>query len=154
MARRKKHAKKRHHTKRRRHHMAGISGTLTNVAYIAGGAIVAQVLGNVISKATASSTMSATTKSLINGAVPIAAGVYLPKFVKGPMGAGLGAGMIAVGSVKLAQSTGVLAGVGAVVDRMTSNYGNMPVRNIAGSQLANKGTYLAGVKNAAILEHC
>jgi hypothetical protein len=58
--------------------------------------------------------------------------------------------MIAVGGVKLLQGTGVLSGVGA----MMNNYRNQPVRNIAGTQLANKGTYIAGVRNAAMLEAC
>jgi hypothetical protein len=48
------------------------------------------------------------------------------------------------------QSTGVLSGVGA----MMNPYRNQPVRNIAGTQLASKGTYIAGVKNAAMLETC
>jgi len=37
---------------------------------------------------------------------------------------------------------------------MSNPYRNAPVRNIAGTQLASKGTYIAGVRNAAILEKC
>lgn len=153
MARRKHHAaKKRHHAKRRRSHMAGMSGTLTNVAYIIGGGIIAQAVSKAISGATSSSTMSATTKNLINGAVPVVAGVFTPKFIKGPVGAGLGAGMIAVGGLKIVQSMGVLNGIGA----MMNPYYNKPVKSIAGYQGATQGTYLAGVKDktkaAAILE--
>jgi hypothetical protein len=103
-----------------------------------------------INKTMATSTMSAGTKNLINGAVPIVAGVLTPKFIKGDVGAKLGAGMIAVGGVKILQSTGVLAGLGAMVNP----YRNQPVRNIAGTQLASKGTYIAGVRNAAMLEKC
>ena len=150
MARRKSHAKKRHHTRRRKHAMHGMGGTLTSAAYLVGGGVIAQFVGNMINKATATSTMSAGTKNLINGAVPIVAGVLTPRFIKGDVGAKLGAGMIAVGGVKILQSTGVLAGLGAMVNP----YRNAPVRNIAGTQLASKGTYIAGVRNAAILEKC
>jgi len=149
MARRKSKAKKTTY-RRRRSRMSGMGGNLTSAAYIIGGGVIAQFVGNMVSKATASSTMSAGTKSLVSGAVPIVAGVLTPRFIKGDVGAKLGAGMIAVGGVKLLQGTGVLSGVGA----MMNNYRNQPVRNIAGTQLANKGTYIAGVRNAAILEAC
>jgi hypothetical protein len=142
MARRKSHAKKRHHTKRRRsHRMGAIGGQLMGTAYVIGGAIIAQAVSKAISTATASSSMSATTKGLINGAVPIVAGIFTPKFIKGDVGAKLGAGMIAVGGLKLVQSVGVLNGIGA----MMNPYYNKPVRNIAGYQGASQGTYLAGV---------
>jgi hypothetical protein len=151
MARRKSHAKKRHHTTRRRKHsMSGMGGTLKSAAYLIGGGVIAQFVGNMINKATATSTMSVGTKNLINGAVPIVAGVLTPRFIKGDVGAKLGAGMIAVGGVKILQGTGVLKGVGA----MMNPYRNEPVRNIAGTQLASKGTYIAGVRNAAICETC
>jgi len=149
MARRKSKAKKTTY-RRRRSGMSGRGANLTSAAYIIGGGVIAQFVGNMVSKATASSTMSAGTKSLVSGAVPIVAGVLTPRFIKGDVGAKLGAGMIAVGGVKLLQGTGVLSGVGA----MMNNYRNQPVRNIAGTQLANKGTYIAGVRNAAMLEAC
>ena len=149
MARRKSKAKKTSY-RRRRSGMSGMKGTFTSAAYLIGGGVIAQFVGNMINKATASSTMSAGTKNLINGAVPIVAGVLTPRFIKGDVGAKLGAGMIAVGGVKILQSTGVLSGVGA----MMNPYRNQPVRNIAGTQLASKGTYIAGVRNAAMLETC
>jgi hypothetical protein len=150
MARRKSKARKTTYKRRRKSGMSGMGGTLTSAAYIIGGGVIAQFVGNMVSKATASSTMSAGTKSLVSGAVPIVAGVLTPRFIKGDVGAKLGAGMIAVGGVKLVQGTGILSGVG----QMMNNYRNQPVRNIAGSQLANKGTYIAGVRNAAMLETC
>jgi hypothetical protein len=148
MARRKSKAKKT--TYRRRKSMSGMGSSLTSAAYIIGGGVIAQFVGNMVSKATASSTMSAGTKSLVSGVVPIVAGVFTPKFIKGDVGAKLGAGMIAVGGVKLLQGTGVLSGVGA----MMNPYRNFPLRNIAGTQLASKGTYIAGVRNAAMIEAC
>jgi len=142
MARRKSHAKKRHHTKRRRsHRMGAIGGSLMGTAYVIGGAIIAQIVSKAVNTAMASSKMSATTQGLIGGAVPIAAGIFTPKFIKGDVGAKLGAGMIAVGGLKLVQATGVISGIGA----MSNPYYNQPVRNIAGYQGASQGTYLAGV---------
>jgi hypothetical protein len=149
MARRKSKARK-SYSRRRKSGLSGMGGTIKSAAYLVGGGVIAQFVGNMINKSMASSTMSAGTKNLINGAVPIVAGVLTPRFIKGDVGAKLGAGMIAVGGVKLLQSTGVLAGVGAMVNP----YRNAPVRNIAGTQLASKGTYIAGVRNAAMLENC
>ena len=151
MARRKKSHAKRHHTRRRHSRMSGMGGNLTSVLYIAGGAVLAQALGKAVGSALTSSTMSATSKNLINGAIPVVAGIFTPKFIKGDVGAKLGAGMIAVGGLKLVQSAGILngmAGIGA------SYYGNKPVRNIAGYQGESAGTYIAGVRNAAVMEHC
>ena len=152
MARRKHHAKKRHHTKRRRHSaMHGIGGTLTSALYLVGGGVIAQYIGNVVSPMLPSS-MSAGTKNIVNGAVPIVGGILTQKMIKGDVGAKLAAGMITVGGINLVKATGIISGVGA------NYYGNMPVRNIAGTQLASKGTYIAGVQKSvqksAMLEHC
>ena len=148
MARRKSHAKKRHHTKRRRHSaMHGIGGSVASAAYIAGGAVLAQVL---VQKFVAPMTtgQTYTTQGLINGAVPVALGILTPKFIKGDIGAKLGAGMIAVGGLNLVKTTGLVSGIGA------NYYGNKPVANIAGYQGASAGTYIAGIRNAAIMEQC
>jgi hypothetical protein len=149
MARRKHHAKKSHrkHSRRRRSGMSGIGGSVASVAYIAGGAILAQVIvQKFVSPMTTSQT--STTQGLINGAVPIALGMLTPKFIKGDVGAKLGAGMVAVGGLNLVKTTGLISGIGA------NYYGNKPVRNIAGYQGASAGTYIAGIKNAAIMEAC
>lgn len=91
---------------------------------------------------------SATTQGLINGAVPIALGIFTPKFIKGDVGAKLGAGMIATGGLNLVKVSGLLNGIGA------GYYMNKPVRNIAGYQGSSAGTYIAGIRNAAIMEAC
>lgn len=146
---RRKHAKKRHHTRRRHSKMAGIGGNLASAAYIAGGAVLAQVvMQKLISPMVA--TQSSTTQGIINGAAPIALGILTPKFIKGDMGAKLGAGMIAIGGLNLVKTTGLLSGIGNM-------YSNNPVRNIAGYQGASAGTYIAGIdatRTAAIVEHC
>jgi hypothetical protein len=148
MARRKSHAKKSRKTSRRRRSgMSGIGGSVASAAYIAGGAILAQVIvQKFVSPMTTSQT--STTQGLIAGAVPIALGMFTPKFIKGDTGAKLGAGMIAVGGLNLIKTTGLISGMGA------NYYSNKPVRNIAGYQGASAGTYIAGIKNAAIMEAC
>jgi hypothetical protein len=147
MARRKKSHAKRHHTKRRHSRMSGIGGGITSAAYIAGGAILAQVIMQKLVDPMFTSS-SATTKGLIDGATPIVLGMLTPKFIKGDVGAKLGAGMIAVGGLNLVKTTGLISGIGA------GYYGNKPVRNIAGYQGASSGTYIAGVRNAAMMESC
>jgi hypothetical protein len=148
MARRKSHSKRRHHTKRRRHSaMRGIGGMATGAAYIAGGAILAQVITQKF-VAPMTTSQTSTTQGLIAGAVPIALGMLTPRFIKGEVGTKLGAGMIAVGGLNLVKTTGLISGMGA------NYYGNRPVRNIAGYQGASQGTYIAGIRNAAILEAC
>ena len=47
---RRKHAKKRHHTRRRKHAMHGIGGTIASAAYLVGGGVIAQFVGNMINK--------------------------------------------------------------------------------------------------------
>lgn len=151
MARRKSHAKKRHHTKRRRHSaMHGIGGSVATAAYVAGGAVLATIINQkfVAPMLAKSTSMSATTQNLITGALPIALGIFTPKFIKGATGSSLGSGMIAVGAMNLVKTTGLISGIGA------NYYGNKPVRNIAGYQGASAGTYIAGIKNAAIMEAC
>jgi hypothetical protein len=146
MARRKSHARKSRKTSRRRR-MSGIGGTVASAAYIAGGAILAQVIvQKFVSPMTTSQT--STTQGLIAGAVPIALGMLTPSLIKGDTGAKLGAGMIAVGGLNLVKTTGLISGIGA------NYYANKPVRNIAGYQGASAGTYIAGIKNAAIMEAC
>jgi len=149
MARRRKHHAKRHHTRRRRSHMSGISGNLTSAAYIAGGAVLAQII---VQKFIAPMTtkQTSTTQGLIAGAVPVVLGIMTPKFIKGDVGAKLGAGMIATGGLNLVKTTGLVSGIG-------NYYGNKMVRNIAGYQGASAGTYIAGItdtRNAAIMEAC
>jgi len=144
MARRKKTSKRR--ITRRRSRMSGMGGTLANAAFQVAGAVAAKFVSNYAVKMLPGS-MSAMTKGLIANAAPIAVGLYFPKLLKGAAGANIGTGMIVAGGLGLVQSTGVLAGVGNV-------YSNMPVKNIAGYQAASAGTYIAGIRNSAIMEAC
>ena len=104
MARRRK-AVKRPATRRRRR-MSGVSSSnlLMNIAGVAGGAIIARVVSNMATKSIA-------LDPKIISAGQIALGAFLPKFIKSQLGSNLGAGMIAVGGLSLAQNLGVISGV-------------------------------------------
>jgi hypothetical protein len=93
----------------RRRRMSGIAykagSAASTLLYTVAGAAAAQLVGKVL---------PAATNDKIKAAVPVAVGLFLPKFVKGAAGQGLAAGMIAVGGLKLVQSFGVLNGIGAL----------------------------------------
>jgi hypothetical protein len=50
----------------------------------------------------------------VKSAVPVAVGLFLPKFIKGNAGAGIGAGMVAVGGLKLFNSLVPKLGIGGI----------------------------------------
>jgi hypothetical protein len=102
--RRRKAAKKRSPRRRRMSGIGKVGGAATTVLYTVAGAAAAQLVGKFL---------PAATNDKIKAAVPVAVGLFLPKFVKGAAGQGLAAGMIAVGGLKLVQSFGVLNGIGA-----------------------------------------
>lgn len=92
---------------RRRRRMSGIGAvgsTAMSVAYTIAGGVAAQLVSKYVPVA----------NEKIKAAIPVAVGLFLPKFVKGAAGQGLANGMIAVGGIKLVQSFGVLNGIGAV----------------------------------------
>jgi len=96
MARRKKTSRKK--TTYRRRKMSGIGAVgemASNVLYAVAGGVMA---GAVIKY------LPSTLNDKVKSAVPVAVGLFLPKFVKGNAGAGIGAGMVAVGGLKLFSS--------------------------------------------------
>lgn len=106
MARRRKKASRPARRRRRVGAVAGSKNVLMTVAGIAGGAILARIAGNYAGK------MSWGSNQKLVSAGQIALGVFFPKFVKGPIGQNLGAGMVAVGGLSLAQSFNIIAGIG------------------------------------------
>jgi len=50
----------------------------------------------------------------ILGAIEIAAGIFLPRFMKSPLGEGIADGLVAVGTINLLRGFSVISGVGAV----------------------------------------
>jgi hypothetical protein len=102
----KKNQKKgKKNTPRRHRKMSGgMSGMLMQAVGLVGGAVAARVL-------TSSTKILPQVDSKIKDAAVIGLGLYFPKLVKGPIGASLGAGMVAMGGLALIQSTGVIAGI-------------------------------------------
>jgi hypothetical protein len=109
MARRRKRASRPVRRRRRVGAVSGSKNVLMTVAGIAGGAILARIAGNYAGK------MSWGSNQKLVSAGQLALGVFFPKFVKGKIGQDLGAGMIAVGGLSLAQSFNV---IGAMDDSM------------------------------------
>lgn len=110
MARRKKRSA----APKRRRRMSGMgkSGSaLTAIAGIAAGAIAARLIGNYANK------MGSLNPKIVS-AGQIALGAFFPKLVKGSFGQNLGAGMVAVGGLSLAQNFNVISGIGAYDDSM------------------------------------
>ena len=102
---RRRKAAKKAPRRRRMSGMGKVGGAASTVLYTVAGAAAAQLVGKFL---------PAATNDKIKAAVPVAVGLFLPKFVKGAAGQGLAAGMIAVGGLKLVQSFGVLNGIGAL----------------------------------------
>ena len=91
MRRRKAASKRKSPDVRRMSGIGKVGGAATSVLYTVAGAAAAQLVGKVL---------PAGINAKITAAVPVAVGLFLPKFVKGPAGQGLAAGMIAVGGIK------------------------------------------------------
>lgn len=112
MKKHKKHHAKKHHTKRRRKMSGGVQGMLLQAAGLVGGAVAARILTN-------SSKILPQVDSKLKDAAVIGIGLYFPKLVKGPIGASVGAGMIAMGGLALLQTTGV---IGAIEDQIPATF--------------------------------
>lgn len=132
---RKKH-KKTHRKHSRRHKVGAVD--FTNILGVAAGAIAAGALNKVIPE---------TVNTKIVAAGKIALGVALPMFVKtGSMKnvlAGVGSGMIAVGSVDLLKEFGVLSGTDSDDVLQVSVSGDQDI--LAGSQSVLAGDDLSVV---------
>lgn len=98
---RKKRTKKRMSGVRRR--MSGLKSgiDMQNILGVVAGAVVAGYVNKLIP-----ATMN---DKLVSGG-KIALGLAIPKFLKGSLGAGIGSGMVAIGSVDLLKSFGALSG--------------------------------------------
>ena len=105
MARRKKQIKRTKSRKRSRK-MGAVASGMTSALFTIVGGVAARFVSNAIKN----TSLSESYKGYAAAAAPIVAGLFLPKVIKTPMGASLGAGMLAVGGLELVQSTGVLAG--------------------------------------------
>jgi len=124
MARRRKRSAA---PKRRRRSVGAVASSknvLMTVAGIAGGAIAARLIGNYAGK------MVSNPKIISAGQVAL--GVFFPKLVKGKLGQDLGAGMVAVGGLSLAQSFNVISGIGSYEDMEVTVSGTDMLSPISG----------------------
>ena len=101
MARRRKSTKKRT-SRRRRSGMGAMGGNLTTVLSMVAGAVAGRILQSKLES-------KVNPKILAGG--QIVAGMFLPKFVKSKLGAGLGAGMVVNGGVTLLNQFGVISAI-------------------------------------------
>lgn len=101
MARKRHHKRKISGVRRRKHAISGID--TTSILGVIGGAVIAGYLNKIV---------PATVNDKLLAGGKVALGIALPMFIKSNKSliSGLGAGMIAVGSVDLLKSFGALSG--------------------------------------------
>lgn len=132
MAKRRSHKKK--HTRRRRHSMSGVGGGMTNVIAMVAGAVAGRLVQNKL--------QDKVNPKLV-AAGQIAAGIFLPKFVKNKFVAGIGTGMIVNGGVTLANQFGVVSAISGMVgaDEYSLDYvsGTDSLNVIAGDESGDMG---------------
>jgi hypothetical protein len=118
MARRKRATKKRAIGRRRRMSGVGAMGSqITGALYTIAGAVAAGAVTKFL---------PSTMNEKLKAAVPVVVGFMLPKYLKGNIGQGIGAGMVAAGGLKLVQSFGILNGIGG-------GYAGYQVPQVSGS---------------------
>ena len=116
MARRKRATKKRTTRRRRMSGVGAMGSQVTGALYTIAGAVAAGAVAKFL---------PSTMNEKLKAAVPVVVGIMLPKYLKGNIGQGVGAGMVAAGGLKLVQSFGILNGIGA--------YAGYQVPQVAGS---------------------
>jgi hypothetical protein len=84
--------------------VGAMGSQVTSAIYTIAGAVAAGAVAKFL---------PATMNDKLKAAVPVVVGIMLPKYLKGNIGAGVGAGMVAAGGLKLVQSFGILNGIGA-----------------------------------------
>jgi hypothetical protein len=82
--------------------MGAMGGNLTTVLSMVGGAVIGRILQSKLES-------KVNPKLLAGGQVAV--GLFLPKFVKSKLGAGLGAGMVVNGGVTLLNQFGVISAI-------------------------------------------
>ncbi len=140
MARRKKSTKKAAPRRRRRLGAVKSNSPLMNMIYAAGGVIGANIVAKVLPDSL---------DDKIKAAALAAGGFIIPSYLlKSPMGAYIGAGFGGAGVYKLAQSFGIISGIGMGGTPMIAGYRNArrlsgmagPTPMIAGSPPVVAGT--------------
>lgn len=112
----KRHHKKRHHSKRRSSHMGAIGSTFGTLLTMGAGAIIGRIAQSKL--------QDKVNPKLVAGG-QVALGIFLPKLVKGKVGAGIGSGMAVNGIVTLANQFGVVSAISGMetsVDYVGNEY--------------------------------
>jgi hypothetical protein len=112
----KRHHKKRHHSKRRSSHMGAIGSTFGTLLTMGAGAIIGRIAQSKL--------QDKVNPKLVAGG-QVALGIFLPKLVKGKVGAGIGSGMAVNGIVTLANQFGVVSAISGMetsVDYVGNDY--------------------------------
>ena len=146
--------KKTHHKRRRRiGATSSVGGQIEMAVYVMAGAVIGEFAINTVNTMFGSSTGAAGSGSsdYVGDAAGIALGIAVPMIMKGPIGQGLGMGMVAAGALNLVQDAGLISGVPI----LAGNYSNMPQRRLGAFQTGS-GAMIAGMNNktAAMVEAC
>jgi hypothetical protein len=120
MARRKRATKKSSYRRRRMSGVGAMGSQVTGALYTIAGAVAAGAVTKFL---------PVTMNEKLKAAVPVVVGIMLPKYLKGNIGQGVGAGMVAAGGLKLVQSFGILNGIaggyaGYQVPQVSGSYNN------------------------------
>jgi len=120
MARRKRATKKSSYRRRRMSRVGEMGSQVTGALYTIAGAVAAGAVTKFL---------PATMNEKLKAAVPVVVGIMLPKYLKGNIGQGVGAGMVAAGGLKLVQSFGILNGIaggyaGYQIPAVSGSYNN------------------------------
>jgi len=120
MARRKRATKKSSYRRRRMSRVGAMGSQVTGALYTIAGAVAAGAVTKFL---------PATMNEKLKAAVPVVVGIMLPKYLKGNIGQGVGAGMVAAGGLKLVQSFGILNGIaggyaGYQIPAVSGSYNN------------------------------
>lgn len=138
-------AKKKKTVRRRRSRISGVGGGNGNV-------LIGVLLGVVAGKAL---TKFAGTKinPKILGAAQIGVGYFMPKFVKGPTGTGIGYGLMANGGGQLLTSFGILSGVddGMIHLEMPAMAGTDQLKAINGADDFYNAQKMAGTDALSVI---
>jgi hypothetical protein len=102
-------AKKKTHKKKtgRRRRVSGIGnmgGVVMQVLGIGAGAFAASALNKAVGPRV--------NPKLLNAGLIVGGAMLVPKFIKGPIGQAAGAGLVAVGTISMLKSFGVISGIG------------------------------------------
>lgn len=118
--------------RRRRRRVSG-AHDMSGMVMKAGGLVVGSVAGRELNTLLVKFFPSLATSPMLSGAMQMAVGYFLPKFVKGSFVAAVGDGMIANGGMVIIVSTGIINGVGDVASYRIGEAGTSYLKAVGGT---------------------